>query len=155
MADVVTSGGFAAVAERCKQMGEAFVQGLSDMLALDALICNTDRHYNNFGFLADSRTNELVAFAPLFDHGNALFHQAYGDDWIDDRHLEVYASAFVPRVYDDFFGTAQEHMTRETRARVRGMLTFEFARGPRVDMSKRRLGMIQRQVRSRAQRLLG
>lgn len=154
MANVVTTGGFDAVAQRCQQMGEDYVQGLSDMLAFDALICNTDRHYNNFGFLANSHTNELVSFVPLFDHGNSLFHQAYGDDWLDDTHLEAYASAFVPRVYDDFFQTAKEHMTRETRAKVRGMLEFEFSRGPRAGMSQKRLRMIQRQVRARAQKLL-
>lgn len=155
MVSVVTSGGFDAVAERCRQMGERYVQGLSDMLALDALICNTDRHYNNFGFLADSRTNELVDFAPLFDHGNSLYHPAYGDDWLDDAHLDAYASAFVPRMYDDFFETAKEHMTRETRSKVRGMLDFGFSRGPRAGITKRRLKMIERQVRRRARLLLG
>ncbi len=130
------------------------MQALSDMLALDAIICNTDRHYNNFGFLANSHTNELVSFAPLFDHGNSLYHQAFGDDWTDDAHLEAYASAFVPRVYDDFFQTAREYMTRETRAKVRSMFDFEFSRGPRAGITKRRLRMIERQVRSRARKLL-
>ena len=155
MADVVTTGGFAAVVEHCQRMGERYMQGLSDMLALDALICNTDRHYGNFGFLADSHTNELVSLAPLFDHGNSLFHQAYGEDWQDDDHLEAYASAFTPRVYDDFFDTARKYMTHETRAKVRGMLAFEFSRGPRMDFTKRRLRLIERQIRLRAKRLLG
>ena len=135
-------------------MGEPFEQGLSDMLAFDALLCNTDRHYNNLGFLADSRTNELVAFAPLFDHGNSLFHQAYGGDWLDDEHLTTYASASVLRVYDDFYVAARELMTRETRAKVRGMLGFQFSRGPRLGFSKRRLRMLRDQVRLRAKMLL-
>lgn len=155
MSDVVKTGGFDAVADFCKQRGDAFYQGLSNMLALDALICNTDRHYNNFGFLVDSHTNELVSFVPLFDHGNSLFHQAYGDDWLDDAHLEAYASAFAPRVYDDFFDTAQRYMTRETRAKVRGMVEFEFSRGPRGAMTRKRLRMVERQVRQRAKKLLG
>lgn len=154
MANVVATGGFEAVAHRCQQMGEEYVQGLSDMLALDALICNTDRHYNNFGFLSNSHTNELVSFAPLFDHGNSLFHQAYGDDWLDDSHLEAYASAFVPRVYDDFFETAKRYMTHETHTKVRGMLEFEFSRGPRAGFAQKRLRMIQQQIRTRAQKLL-
>ena len=155
MADVVRSGGFTAVAQYCRQLDDECYQRLSDMLAFDALVCNTDRHYNNFGFLADSHTNELLSFAPLFDHGNSLFHQAFGDDWLDDAHLGTYASAFTPWVYDDFFTTARELMTRETRAKVRKMVGFEFTRGPRADMTKRRLSMIERQIRLRAQRLLG
>ena len=154
MADVVKAGGFDAVAEFCRRMGDECYQRLSDMLAFDALICNTDRHYNNFGFLADSRTNELVCFAPLFDHGNSLFHQGFGDDWLDDAHLDAYAAAFTPRVYDDFYATARRYMTRETRVKVRGMLDFEFSRGPRGTMTRKRLGMIERQIRRRAQRLL-
>lgn len=154
MASVVTEGGFSAVVEWCKQKGQAYEQGLSDMLAFDALICNVDRHYNNFGVLAESHTNEIVSFAPLFDHGNSLYYQAFGDDWLDDDHLSAYASAAAPRVYDDFFETAKEHMTRETRAKVRGMLTFEFERRKRGDMSDKRLRMIRNQVRMRAQKLL-
>ena len=95
-----------------------------------------------------------MSFAPLFDHGNSLFHQAYGDDWLDDAHLEAYALAFVPRVYDDFFQTAKENMTRDTRANVRSMLDFEFSRGPRAGITRRRLKMIERQVRGRARMLL-
>ena len=45
-------------------------------------------------------------------------------------------------------------MTHETRAKVRGMLEFEFSRGPRAGFAKKRLGMIQRQIRQRAQMLL-
>lgn len=155
MADVVTSGGFAAVAAYCERMGESFSQALSEMLAFDALIGNTDRHYNNFGFLADSHNMELVAFAPLFDHGNALYYQAFGDDWLDDERLQAYASTFVPRIYDDFFETAKTYMTRETRAKVQGMREFEFSRYPRARFTEKRLRMIERQVRYRSQRLLG
>ena len=72
----------------------------------------------------------------------------YRIHWVED------ASAFVPRVYDDFFQTAREYMTRETRAKVRGMLDFEFSRGPRAGITKRRLRMIERQVRSRSRKLL-
>ena len=154
MANVVTSGGFGAVVDFCKGMGEECYQSLSDMLAFDAIVCNTDRHYNNFGFIADSHTNELLSFAPLFDHGNSLFHQAYGDDWASDESLSAYASAFTPRVYDDFFATAKAYMTHETRAKVRRMLAFEFSRGPRLDVKQPRLRKIERQVRMRAKHLI-
>ena len=53
---------------------------MDDMLILDALIFNTDRHFGNFGFLVDNKTNQIVAPAPLFDHGNSLFNYAGSDD---------------------------------------------------------------------------
>ena len=67
---VVTSGGMEAVASYYEKMGAAYAKALADMLVMDAIICNTDRHFGNFGFLVDNRTNEIVAPAPLFDHGN-------------------------------------------------------------------------------------
>ena len=155
VANVVTGGGFAAVADYYSKLGGEYSQALSDMLAFDALICNTDRHFNNFGLLVDARTNEFVAPAPLFDHGNSLFYQAFGDDWADDASLCEYASALTPCAYDDFFATARGLMTHETKAKVRGMLGFEFSLGPRLEFTQKRLGMIQRQIRSRAQLLLG
>ena len=154
VASVVTEGGFAAVVDYCKSLGPRYEQALSDMVALDALICNTDRHLNNFGFLVDSRTNEFIAPAPLFDHGNSLYYQGYGDDWLDDDHLRQYADSLRPCAYDDFFGMARELMTRETRAKVRGVLAFEFQHGPRAGFPAKRLRLIRNQIRERAQMLL-
>ena len=47
---------------------------LHTMLAFDFLICNTDRHYGNFGFLRDVETLEWKGAAPIFDNGTSLWH---------------------------------------------------------------------------------
>lgn len=78
VAHLVKTGGFVAVETCYRNMGEEYWQAFSDMLAFDALICNTDRHLNNFGFLANSDTNEIVSAAPLFDHGNAFVTKHMG-----------------------------------------------------------------------------
>ena len=41
----------------------------------DFLLTNTDRHFNNFGFLYDEKQHRLVSMAPIFDTGNALFYK--------------------------------------------------------------------------------
>lgn len=41
----------------------------------DFILTNTDRHYNNFGFLYNSEKNEFVKMAPVFDSGNSLFYE--------------------------------------------------------------------------------
>jgi hypothetical protein len=46
---------------------------LEQMLVLDFLIGNTDRHYNNFGFIRDPITLKWLGFCPLFDNGTSLF----------------------------------------------------------------------------------
>ena len=50
----------------------------------DEIICNTDRHFGNFGLLIDNKTNRIIAPAPLFDHGNSLFNLAGKDVWDSD-----------------------------------------------------------------------
>lgn len=154
IADVVGSAGWDTVLSEYETMGAKYREALSDMLAFDALICNTDRHLNNFGFLADAETNKIVASAPLFDHGNSLFYQAYGSDWDSDDALTAYGESQKPSLYDDFFETARQIMTRGTRDKVRKALDFSFARGSVKRFPKKRLKMIECQIRSRAKRLL-
>ena len=44
------------------------------MLTVDFIIANTDRHYNNFGFLRNPDTLEWIGLAPVFDSGTSMFH---------------------------------------------------------------------------------
>jgi len=87
-----------AVAAYYRSKGEEFVKALHDMLIFDAVVCNTDRHFGNFGFLVDNETNEIVAPAPLFDHGNALFNFAGRDALASEEGLNAYADTLMPCV---------------------------------------------------------
>ena len=49
---------------------------LNNMIALDFLIENTDRHYGNFGFIRDVNTLKFIGPAPLFDNGTSLWCEA-------------------------------------------------------------------------------
>ena len=150
----VVGGGMNAVAAYYRSRGEDFVKALHDMLVFDAVICNTDRHFGNFGFLVDNETNEIVAPAPLFDHGNSLFNFAGQDALASLENLEAYADTMVPCVYDDFFETARKVMTEEHRAALRHLLTFRFKRHSRYNLPPQRLKLIEKMVRSRARKLL-
>ncbi|XZK40320.1 hypothetical protein ACSXCO_14855 (plasmid) [Clostridium perfringens] len=50
-----------------------YIKDFLDMLFLDALLVNPDRHTNNYGFLRDSNTGEFIGLAPIFDNNLALF----------------------------------------------------------------------------------
>ena len=89
------------------ELGDKYIDALHDMFVLDALICNTDRHFGNFGFLVDNETNTIIAPAPLFDHGNSLFNFAGKDVFESEENLSEYADTLLPCVYDDFIGTAK------------------------------------------------
>ena len=152
---VVTSGGMEAVASYYEKMGAAYAKALADMLVLDAIICNTDRHFGNFGFLVDNRTNEIVAPAPLFDHGNSLFNFAGKDDLASDAALTAYAQTLMPCLYDDFIGTAKAVLTAEHREGLRHLVNFRFRRHSHYNLPEERLDLLEKQVQKRARELLG
>ena len=47
-------------------------QRLSEMLAVDHIIGNFDRHWGNFGVLVDAESREWLCTAPLFDMGESF-----------------------------------------------------------------------------------
>lgn len=150
----VTSGGFNAVKEYYRSLGDQFYNEFVDMIVFDAVVCNTDRHYGNFGFLVDNDTNQIAAPAPLFDHGNALFNLAGMACWMDEKELEEYIEALQPAVYDDFLGTAKELMGDRQREQLRHLLTFKFETHHTYNLPVRRRRMIEKQIQKRARQLL-
>ena len=50
-----------------------FNKDFSNMILIDALTYNGDRHYNNFGVIKNNRTNEIIKLAPIYDNGLGLF----------------------------------------------------------------------------------
>jgi hypothetical protein len=152
---IVTHGGLAAVRAYYEKLGAEYVTALDDMLILDAVICNTDRHYGNFGLLIDNQTNQIAAPAPLFDHGNSLFNFAVGGDLQDADTLAAYSASLVPAVYDDFIGTAKKVLTKRHRDSLRGLLNFRFKRHPRYNLPDDRLKLIEKEIQRRARLLLG
>ena len=151
---VVTHGGMEAVRAYYAQLGQEFVDALDDMLVLDAVICNTDRHYGNFGLLIENQTNQIAAPAPLFDHSNSLFNFAVGGDLQDADSLAAYADSLVPAVYDDFIGTANKVLTKRHRDALRGLLNFRFKRHPRYNLADDRLKLIEKEIQRRVRLLL-
>ena len=59
--------------------GEKFVQ---QMLCLDFIIMNVDRHWGNFGFIRNVNTLAIERPAPIFDNGSSL--------WYDMAHIPAY-----------------------------------------------------------------
>ena len=151
---IVRSGGMQAVRAYYKKLGAKFEKALNDMFIFDALIFNTDRHYGNFGFLIDSHTNEIIAPAPLFDHGNSLFNFAGADALKSKKSFLKYAEAQMPCVYDDYVAEAKKVLTHEWRSAIRRLLDFRLPRHSRYNLSKERLNLIEYAVSQRAAELL-
>ena len=120
---IVKTGGMNAVREYYKNLGSEYVDALNDMIVLDAVIYNTDRHFGNFGVLVDSKTNKIIAPGPLFDHGNSLFNLAGEENWADEKLLKEYAGTLLPCVYEDYMEEAKKVMDSRLKEKLRKMLT--------------------------------
>lgn len=53
---------------------------IDEMIALDFIIGNDDRHRGNFGIIRNADTLEWLKIAPIFDNGNCLFFDQDNDD---------------------------------------------------------------------------
>ena len=51
-----------------------------DILFMDALVYNVDRHTQNFGILRDGKTGDILSMAPNFDNNMALISRGYAED---------------------------------------------------------------------------
>ena len=59
----------------CREIGvKNIVTALDEMIVIDYLIANEDRHFNNFGLLRNADTLEWIGAAPIFDSGTSLWY---------------------------------------------------------------------------------
>lgn len=58
----------------CEMLGiSAIKESLDQMIVLDYLIVNEDRHQNNFGVIRDANTLKWIGAAPIYDSGTSLW----------------------------------------------------------------------------------
>lgn len=151
---IVKTGGMKAVRAYYEKLGQEYVDALNDMILFDAIIYNTDRHYGNFGVLVDSKTNQVVAPAPLFDHGNSLFNLAGEENWADEKLLKEYADTLLPCVYEDYIEEAKAVLDSRLRDKVRKMLTYNLQKSGSYNYPSDRLKMISEMIQDRAHAIL-
>ena len=85
----------------CRTHGVDASAHVEKMIVIDHILCNTDRHWNNFGVLADSETREWLRPAPLFDNGNSLWSDRTMAEGFGPYHLRQGAKRpFLTHEYD-------------------------------------------------------
>lgn len=71
----------------CDRLGIPNAQrDTSQMLAVDFLLANTDRHFGNFGALRDPDTLQWIGMAPVFDSGTSLWKLDRSNFIAQDRY---------------------------------------------------------------------
>ena len=134
----------------CSAKGEYHFEQVCDMLAFDALVCNTDRHLTNFGVLRDNVTGGFIGLAPIFDNGRALFPNVAEND-ADQFMLE--ASLARPAFGATSFG---ELAARVSGTRQRRLLERAAERGiiGNVQAPRQRVAALDAFIRRHAATLL-
>ncbi len=150
---LIKKGGFEAVRNFYSSLGKEFEDALKEMIVFDAVICNIDRHYGNFGVLINSHTNIIEKPAPIFDNGNSLFNLA-GSYWNNEKELDKYISTLYPSVYEDFFEEARKCLTPEIKEKLRSVLNFKFTFNSKIGYSNEKLKLIEKKVRERVRKIL-
>ena len=80
--------------EICKKNGlENVKTQIDEMLAMDFIAGNVDRHRGNFGIIRNADTLEWLQTAPLFDNGNCLFYDSENDD-IENWGIDTLGKSF-------------------------------------------------------------
>ena len=134
-----------------KDLGEAYYEPFADMLVFDALICNEDRHFGNFGLMVDNKTNEPYAFAPIFDNGLSLFNFGMPDDF---DNLEEYAKTRASSYGVPFDNIAKEFITSRQKEQLCRMIGFRFEKDKNYNLPAKRLKAIEDWLQLRVQFLL-
>jgi hypothetical protein len=80
--------------EICKKNGLLDTkERIDEMIVLDFLIGNVDRHKGNFGIIREANTLKWIKIAPLFDNGNCLFYDSENDD-MESWGIDTMGKAF-------------------------------------------------------------
>ena len=139
------------VSEYLKLLGGSYYDSFADMLIFDALICNEDRHFGNFGLMVDNKTNQPYVFAPLFDHGLSLFNYAMPDDIDGMKSLDEYAKTRSSAYGVPFDNIVREFISPRQKEQIRKMIGFRFEKHPAYNLPADRLKAIEKTLQNRVQ----
>lgn len=99
-------------------------QQFREMLVIDSLCFNQDRHSGNYGVLFDNDTLDIVGMAPIFDMNISLFPYTSLEKFKDAGNV-IYKSQ--PKLGDDFTRLGQIAVNDVIKERVKDLKDFSFS----------------------------
>lgn len=73
----------------CDALGiKDIVHSIDQMIVLDYIIANEDRHQNNFGLIRNADTLKWLGAAPIFDSGSSLGYDKRTNQIISEKEIE-------------------------------------------------------------------
>lgn len=131
--------------------GDAEFEKACSMLVFDSLICNTDRHWTNFGFLRDNHTGKLLGLAPIFDNGRGLFYRTDDEQLADLNIIEPYLNSVVNKgSFMELAASVVGDAQKEQLAKLSG---FQFEPDRFGAFSSKRYAALNEFIEQRAERI--
>jgi hypothetical protein len=106
---------------RIKELNKAMAREYLDILFLDTICFNMDRHTENYGFLRDPETGVFLSMAPNFDNNIALISKGYPSDIERKNDLfihdflelfdEIHVDYLLPRLDKDLIQQAMSNIS--------------------------------------------
>lgn len=127
-----------------------------EMLLLDSLIYNIDRHRWNYGFMIDNRNYKIVKMAPIFDNNLSFLSKVS----INDRdELKRQLRVQVPRTMEDGGNFIKQGWMAingydDLRKRLKNMTDFTFNRVGIKYLESERMDFMEALVRNQARKIL-
>lgn len=129
---------------------------LREMLLLDSIILNYDRHGGNYGFIFSNDNYKIIGMAPIFDNDCSLGHNISLQSNSFDEAYKL-ASGIGPRTgLGGYIKQAKMSLTQELISNMRNMYPFHFDRLPKeIDLEDERIEFMEYIVNSQIKAILG
>jgi len=134
-----------------------YFQDFKNMIILDSITANSDRHFGNFGFLRDNKSGELIKFAPIFDNGEGLLSKADVGVFSNKEKFKEFletdyctSSTYGAPFKELIFTLCDRHDTEIFRK----LLTFEFTKHDKYNLDDERLEALNYMVQEKAKEYL-
>ena len=103
---------------------------IASMIMLDAIIVNIDRHTENYGFIINNNTLNIMGFAPIFDQDCSLGAlQRVEDGNIRRAYIELITTNRPKMGFKDFISQGKYMLKYYNfRERLKAMMPFKFER---------------------------
>lgn len=124
---------------------------LCQLIVFDAVICNTDRHLNNFGFLTNNETMQIQDLAPIFDNGLGFSPYWVGNDLED---LVTYSNQYGHCIFGKFLVDTKLYLNQTTRSQLRSLIGFKLEPHPSYNLPEERLELLNKLIQHQVTALL-
>ena len=135
-----------------------FKEDFANMIMLDALTFNWDRHFGNFGVLKDNHTGKYISLAPLFDNGAGLLSDAPSEIFHDKNSFIDYVkndkNLQMSNYGVDYRTLVSLYCDKKQAALLRKVVDFKFKKHNRYNVSDERLNLLNKMINERARELL-